>query len=291
MAACKRAKVPVALSPIWWDLFEFYGRSRGCERALAGAERRIAAGLARLRATPSERLLRRNERRKYAARLALQTSLMRRADVLLPNSTIEAHHYMHRLQLQDRPIVAVHHAIDFPARESSDAPRTGVVCAARIESKKNQAMLLYALRDLDVDVTLIGACYDPPYMELCRRFATERVRFTGSLSREETLRLMAGAAVHVLPSWAETPGLVSLEAAAMGARPVVSNNGTECEYFAEHALYVDPEDPTGIRAAVERALALPPRRLGDDLDRRVAAFDLVAVARRTLEGYRSISQS
>lgn len=286
MAACKRAGVPVALSPIWWDLFSFYGHSRACEQILAGAERDVEGRLARLRATPSERLLRRNERRKYDARLALQTSLMRQADVLLPNSAIEAHRYLRRLKLYDRPIVVVHHAVDAVPRPPDAAPRSGVVCAARIESKKNQAMLLYALRGLDADVTLVGACYDQPYMELCRRFASPRVRLTGNLPREEALGIMARAAVHILPAWAETPGLVSLEAAAMGARTIVSNDGTECEYFGAHALYVDPEDPQAMRNAVERALAMPPRDFDDALDRHVAGFTIDNVARQTLEGYR-----
>jgi len=287
LAACSRAKVRVALSPIWWDLLPFYGRSRAVEKILAGRDRDVVARLAKIRNVPPERFLRRNEVRKYAARLALQTRLMRRADVLLPNSAIEAHRYLHRLRLYDRPIVVVHHAIDMPLRRHGAQPRSGVVCAARIESKKNQAMLLFALRDLDVDVTLMGACYDEPYQQLCLRYAGTRVRMTGNLPREEALRVMATAAVHILPSWAETPGLVSLEAAAMGARVVVSNDGTECEYFGADALYVDPEDPAAMRAAIERALALPPRETGDPLDRRLATFTMENVARQTIEGYRS----
>jgi glycosyltransferase involved in cell wall biosynthesis len=285
IAACKKAGARLAITPIWWDYYEFYGRSRGCERALAGSLPGIEHRLARVRRTPADHFLRRGERRKYPRRLAWQTALMREADVLLPNSIIEAH-FIRKLRLADRPIVVVHHAVDVPpVRRSADA-RVGVMCAARIEPKKNQAMLLYALRDLDVEITLTGACYEPDYLKLCRRFMTPRVRWLGSLgTREEVLRLMTRTAVHVMPSWAELPGLSSLEAAAMGARVVVSNDATECEYFGEHALYVDPEDPGTIRAAVEAALATPPRESGDELDRHLAQFTVADTVRRTLEGY------
>lgn len=285
--ACRRSGAKIALSPIWWDLFAFFGHSRACNRILGGDARAIERRLARLRATPDRRLLTWNERRKYRTRLALQTRLMRDADVLLPNSHIDAHHYRNALGLEDRPIVVVPNPVDLPAPvPSASRERRGIVCVGRIEEKKNQALLLYALRDVDVDVTLVGGSHQPHYMELCRRWITPRVRVVGDLPQREVLTRLAHAAIHVLPSWAEIPGIASLEAAAAGARVVVSNNGTESEYFGELADYVHPEDPAGIRGAVLRALALPPREPGDALHRRLAAFSVDEVARRTLDGYR-----
>lgn len=286
MAACRRAGVRIALSPIWWDLYEFFGRSRACERILAGSARHVEPKLERLRKTQTSTLFRRGELRKYAQRIAAQTSLMREADVLLPNSAIEAHYYVHQLRLYDRPIVIVHNPVDAPEPAADVRPRRGVVCVARIEQKKNQAMLLYALRDLDVDVTLIGGSHDKPYMELCRRWMTPRVRVLGNVAHDEVLRVLAGAAVHILPSWAETPGIANLEAAAAGARVAVSNDGTECEYFGELAEYVDPETPATMRTAVERLLSLPPRAPDDALANRLRAFDAGMVGKRTLDGYR-----
>ncbi|HEY1429739.1 MAG TPA: glycosyltransferase family 4 protein, partial [Candidatus Tumulicola sp.] len=244
--ACRASGAPIALSPIWWDLYAFFGRSRACEGILARDAARIESRLRRLRATPPDRLLRRAERRKYDERLGLQTSLMRRADVLLPNSAIEAHQYMERLQLYDRPMAVVHNAVDraVPPVSAMDEPtRSGVVCLARIERKKNQATLLYALRDLDVDVTLAGGWHDQPYLELCRRWASPRVSMPGNLEYDAAFALLRSAAVCILPSWAETPGIATIEAALCGARIVASNDGTEIEYFGENALYVDPLDP------------------------------------------------
>jgi glycosyltransferase involved in cell wall biosynthesis len=288
MAACKRAGVPIALSPIWWDLYDFFGHSRACNEILSGPERRIEERLEKLKRTEPEKLLRRNETRKYRDRIALQVALMRAADVLLPNSNIDAHHYFHQLRLEDRPTVVVYNPVDVPTPHPPAAPRAGIVCAARIEEKKNQAMLLYALRDLDVEITLIGGSHQPVYMEICKRWIGPNVRVLGNVEHAEALRIMARSALHVLPSWAEIPGISSLEAAAAGARVIVSNNGTECEYFGELADYVDPEDPRGMRRAVERALALPPRQPGDALYQRLEAFSVARVAERTLDGYRLV---
>lgn len=285
ISSCERAGVPVALSPIWWDYLDFYGASRGCERILAGNPRRIEARLARLRETDPRRFLRANERRKYARRIALQTALMRRAGVLLPNSEIDAYHYRHDLGLYDRPIVVVHHANDAPVSQTPPGSRRGVLCVGRIEPKKNQAMLLYALRDAGLDLTLIGACYEPEYMTLCRRWMTPRVRYLEEMPREAVLRALGEAAVHVLVGWTETPGLVSMEAAAGGARIVVSNDGTESEYYGEDAGFADPSNPESIREAVRAALALPVRERPDALDRRIAAFTMERVRDRTLKGY------
>jgi glycosyltransferase involved in cell wall biosynthesis len=285
LAACKRANVPVVLSPLWWPLLEFYGHSRACDRILGGDVRRIESRLARVHGIEPGRFLRRGERRNYARRLALQIELMRAADVLLPNSVIEEH-LIRKLELQDRPIVVVHQALDIPVIHSPSPARRGVLCVGRIEPKKNQAMLLYALRDVDVDIELVGACYEPEYMKLCRRFMTPRVRWTDMIERDEVLRMMSSAAVHVLPSWAEFPGIASVEAAAMGAHVIVSNDGTECEYFGELAQYVDPRNPRGIRTAIVRALSLPPRQPNDELTRRLQEFTVEAVGERTLRGYR-----
>jgi glycosyltransferase involved in cell wall biosynthesis len=286
--ACRRSAARLVVTPIWWDYFEFYGRSRGCERALAGAGARIEDRLRRVRATPAERFLRAGEKRKYARRLDWQRDLMRRADLLLPSSELEAH-AVRRLGVLDRPTFVVHHPFEVPSRGDETAERRGVLCAARIEPKKNQAMLLYALADLDVEITLTGACFEPEYLKLCKRFMNDRVRWLGPVeSRDEVLRLMSRTVAHVLPSWAELPGLSNLEAAAMGARVVVSNDGTEGEYFGAHAEYADPQDPATIRAAVERVLAMPPRERGDALDSAIARFNAPELSRKLLDAYRFV---
>ena len=59
--------------------------------------------------------------------------------------------------------------------------------------------------------------------------------------------------MHVLPSWMETCGLVTLEAALSGTPVVGSTFGHELEYLGKDAWYGDPADPNSIRIAVQKA--------------------------------------
>jgi glycosyltransferase involved in cell wall biosynthesis len=169
--------------------------------------------------------------------------------------------------------------------ETPGVTRSGVVCVGRIEPLKNQATLLFALRDLDVDVTLVGGSYDADYLKLCRRWATKRTTFADRLPDDELATLLQRTAVHVLPSWGDLPGFVSLEAAARGARVVAGARGSEREYLGPEVEYVDPLDPQAIQAAVNLALAAPPRVRGDALDERLRALRWDAYAATSIDAY------
>ena len=61
------------------------------------------------------------------------------------------------------------------------------------------------------------------------------------------------AKVHALPSWFETCGLSSLEAAAMGCNITITEKGFTREYFGDDAFYADPGDTESIFNTVEKA--------------------------------------
>jgi glycosyltransferase involved in cell wall biosynthesis len=289
MDACRKAGARIALSPIWWDLSEFVVRARECERVLRGKPARIDPELLKLRATPTGKLTRGRDKVRFEKRLQRQAALMRSADVLLPNSATEAHAYAETLGISAIPTVVVCNATDARAYAGRMSERSGIVCVGRLEPRKNQAMLLYALRDLDVEITLVGLDYDAEYSELCDRFTTPRVKRVGPLPHHDVFALLARSAVHVLPSWLETPGIASLEAAAAGARMVIGGGGCEFDYFGHEAAYVDPGDPGSIRSAVERALAAGPRSPSDGLDQRMAGFTWAHAAAQTLRAYRLLA--
>jgi glycosyltransferase involved in cell wall biosynthesis len=132
---------------------------------------------------------------------------------------------------------------------------------------------------------LVGGQHDAAYVALCRRWATGRTRFIERLPGAELQRLVTASAVHVLPSWADLPGLVSLEAAALGTHVVAGTRGSEREYLGPDVDYVDPLDPQGIRAAVTRALRRPARERGDALDLRLVRLSWDLHAERTIAAY------
>ena len=75
----------------------------------------------------------------------------------------------------------------------------------------------------------------------------------GKMPQAELIQYYNKAKVHVLPSWFELCGLASLEAAAMGCNPVVTDNGYARSYCGDEAFYCDPSDPGSIQQAIENA--------------------------------------
>ena len=137
-----------------------------------------------------------------------------------------------------------------------------VLCVGRLEARKNQLMLLYALKDEDIPIVFVNSkTSQPEYEELCKRFKRKgKTIFTGRVTREMLFSAYKAAKVHALPSWYEVPGLVSLEAGWMGCNVVASGWGTIKDYLGEYAYYCEPHDPESIKKAVLTAFNDPRNR-------------------------------
>ena len=285
--ACEEAGVPVALSPVWLDLREYFGRAHAYEHMFLHARNAdaIAPKLARLRAERDlDRFFDARQRRDFEERLRQQAALLRRAHVLLPNSAIEARDCLVQLGVREIPLVAVLIGASVePAAHWRDDKR-GLLAIGRVETRKNQTGLCYALRDEPIDVNIVGACFNPGLVDVCRKLCAH-AQFLGRLPRAMLLDMLGQTEVHALVSWCETAGIASLEAAAAGAKLVVSDRGAEVEYFGDDAEYADPADPASILAAVRRALARPPRHHGDSLDQRIRRLTWEHSARETVRAY------
>ncbi len=131
-----------------------------------------------------------------------------------------------------------------------------VICAARIEGLKNQINLIKAINETTFKLLLIGeaAPNQQSYFETCKKIAGSNVEFIKKVSQQELVSYFAKAKVHVLPSWFETCGLSSLEAAAMNCNIVITDKGFTKDYFGENAFYCEPGDPSSIKTAIENAM-------------------------------------
>lgn len=184
------------------------------------------------------------------------------AAVLLPNSENEYRRFVERYGVK-RPYHVVPNGIseEVANRVSSRNPKYegAVLCVARVEGRKNQLGLIRALNGTDIPLFIHGKASpnNTAYYEACRREAGPNVHFSDWLSEDELYQMYASAKVHVLPSFFETTGLSSLEAAVMGCNVVVTDRGDVRDYFGDHAWYCEPEDVDSIRRAVEDALAMP----------------------------------
>jgi glycosyltransferase involved in cell wall biosynthesis len=168
--------------------------------------------------------------------------------------------------------------------------RDFVLCVARLESRKNQLMLLKALEDSDLPVVFAtgGFTYQPTYAKACSIYQRPgKTLFLNRLEQQDLASAYAAARVHVLPSWYELPGIVSQEAAKRGIRVVVTDNGTPRDYFGDLAHYCKPDDYNTVREAVHEAMdASPEPGLAEcmsDCTWENAATQVLDIYRRALD--------
>jgi glycosyltransferase involved in cell wall biosynthesis len=264
LAVAERARaagVPLALSPIWWDLSEGrYARRLRRKRLLRVRERVMGheASLERFRRWDRGRA--RGRRRDSAAAKLLELS-----GVLLPNSVREIRaleDYFGLEGLASRSAVVTNgvsvppHALELPERSE----RSGVLCVGSLNPLKNQLALIEASAGL-APLTLVGPSAPGGYLDECLRAASKHgaCQILPARPQAELWELYARAAVHALPSFRETPGLVSLEAGALGCALVSTDRGSADEYLGSTAEYCDPNQVSSIREALERALSAPRR--------------------------------
>ena len=126
-----------------------------------------------------------------------------------------------------------------------------------ISARKNQDGLLQALMQTRDPIVFLGRSspYEGDYSRALRKMAQERgnVHFLEWVSEEALLSLYGNALVHILPSWSERPGMVTLEAAACGCRVISSNRAPIQEYIGDRAYYIDPFEPQCFRSIIDRA--------------------------------------
>jgi hypothetical protein len=124
-----------------------------------------------------------------------------------------------------------------------------ILNVANIEPRKNQLNLIKAIKRCpDLKLIIIGHKRDTDYAVKCLSEKNEQVIFIDALPHGSNLLRSAFAAcdVFALPSTLETPGIAALEAAALGAKILITAEGSTKEYFGDGAVYVDWDNPDEI---------------------------------------------
>ncbi len=163
-----------------------------------------------------------------------------------------------------------------------------VICAARIEGIKNQLNLIKAINNTPYRLLLIGnhAPNQAAYYQECRDTAASNIIFVNQMPQYELVKYYARAKIHVLPSWFETTGLSSIEAALMGCNVVISDKGDVREYFSDDAFYCEPASPQSILTAIENASQAP---VNEGLRNRILQkYTWKQAATQTLKAYQSV---
>lgn len=136
---------------------------------------------------------------------------------------------------------------------------------------------------------------DAPETEFTRSVGTAAqaagVQMLGYRDHPEVLSALSRTAIAVVPSrWEEPFGLAALEAMACGAALVCSRRGALAEVASDGAIFIDPENPAEMAAAIVALAHDPARRsaLAEAGRARARRFGLQAAARRVAELRREI---
>ena len=217
--------------------------------------------------------------------------IIQNAAILLPNSRSEYERISIHYKIEQKFKVipnAINPALFKIPAGTGARDLNQIICVGRIEGRKNQLNLIKALNNTAYKLIIIGSpsANQQKYYELCLSEAQSNITFVSVLPQDKLIEYYQTAHVHVLPSWFETTGLSSLEAAVMGCKVVITAKGDTTEYFENYAYYCDPSSPASILKAIEEAMRAPFR---DDFQNKILdCYTWKKAAEKTLEAYLEI---
>ncbi len=138
-----------------------------------------------------------------------------------------------------------------------------VIQAAGIEPLKNQLSVVKALmQEKEIPIVFAGAIRNDKYYNVIKKLADKRgnVYFTGRIDEKQLFDLYKRAHVHVLASFRESPGLVTIEALMNDCQIVVSEEKyCPLKYykFDEYGFVCNPYDIKSIKKAILNSYKQP----------------------------------
>ncbi|MBI5630341.1 MAG: glycosyltransferase family 4 protein [Elusimicrobia bacterium] len=235
-----------------------------------------------------------------------------RADLVMVDSECTKRDLMERFGTAEEKIRRVYLGIDHEAFKPVEEPKIQeclrkkfalpgryLISVGPWEERRNLETELEALRVLvsrpqtqECSLVLVGSG-EGPYVEGLRRRVhelglSERVIWTGYVSREELAGLYTMAAAYAYPSWYDGYNMPLLEAMSCGAPAIVSRAGVLPELGRDACLYFDPGSPEEMadclsRLLTNQALAQELRKKGFA---RTMDFQWENTARQVLSVYR-----
>ncbi len=270
---CKKASVPIVISPIWMPLGRAMWGSRAMlavlNKGIIDGEKSIQNDLKGMR----ERKLAVNIDGKVYRYGSIEdggidwiedvSRILNEADGVLTNSWMELKSLQLDLKYSKNNYDIGYYGVDTSLfqdknpeifRKATGINEPFVMQAGRIEPGKNQAMLCWALRKTNIKIVLIGGSkHWPAYAELCKKISGDNLKIIEHVNQDMLASAYSASRVHCLASWMDTCGLVSLEAGLCGTPLVGSTFGHELEYLQNDAWLADPGDENSVIECVENA--------------------------------------
>lgn len=245
----KKRGIKVVLSPIIWEL----GDARYvniCSKFTTNFY--IICGM-KVMGNFVEKALYIFNKKKYKEILEL-------CDLILPNSDEEGEYLLSTYNSTVKSI-SVPNCIDIKMQSnlsSKNLPKNMVLEVARIEPTKNQLGVVLALMDeKDIPLYFVGKQNDchKKYIKKVKALAEKRGNtfFIEEMPQEKLIEYYKAAKVHVLPSFRESPGLVSLEAMYYDANIVVADKRyrpTKYYQFDKYGYVCNPYSVKSIKETI-----------------------------------------
>jgi glycosyltransferase involved in cell wall biosynthesis len=199
--------------------------------------------------------------------MALRWILRSSDRIVLPSHNYRSA-FVRRFPAMSAKAVCIHNGVDLDRfhSEQTDAPREDryILFVGRIAEPKGLDVLLHAASSVlagnpRLRVAIVG---DGPLKTAMQSLAfqlgiQDKTVFLGAKRPEEVAALLRGCEVFVLPSRAESFGIVILEAMAC-KRPVIATTVggiPEIITNGENGLLVPPDDATALAGALRRVLS------------------------------------
>jgi glycosyltransferase involved in cell wall biosynthesis len=221
-------------------------------------------------------------------RTQVMTGLAAAARIVAPTATVLRNLERHYRVLASNGVV-ISNGVDLGAFPALDK-RPVVLAAGRLwDAAKNLASLEAAALGLGWPVEIAGVLEHPD-----GGVATyANVSLLGRLTPAEMASHLGSAGIFAAPARYEPFGLAILEAAAAGCPLVLGDIASLREIWVGAALFVDPNRPADLHAAIAGLIANPQERarLAAAAQRRARAFTLERMAQAYSELYRSMMRN
>jgi glycosyltransferase involved in cell wall biosynthesis len=285
--AARTQNLPVVLSPIWHsytDMRRFYAHLYRLPifpiTGYLAAKEFFYARRSRLPIDPS----------LFLRFRALQRTLIRDCDAILPNSATELEILTRESGIQPRASFLSPLGLKKRRPVNLKTERRQLICAGRIEPRKNQLSIIRAFKRLRRDgrTLFLYGQPNPSHAAYTRRVFAECspgwVEYGGSLPHDRLLDACEESRIAILLSFFETFGLAALEGLAAGANLCLSDTSYNRGIYADRATYCDPYSLDSIARGLEVALERKPQIHPDFL----AKHTWENTALTTLEAYQHV---
>jgi len=188
------------------------------------------------------------------------------ADYIVVNSLLEADTLSDVFMINSAKFYVVYNGIEdiffndvdpLIFKTKYNVPDKYIINIGNIEPRKNQLLFLSALKKFpDLNMISIGHIRDQNYFQECQHEGGKKFMLIDPLEYASELLVSAlkGALFFAMPSTIETPSIAALEAAAVGKKVLITNEGSTTEYFQSLVQYIDPISAISMENAIEKIL-------------------------------------